>query len=342
MKVLLTGAAGFVGHHVLEHLLQNTGWEIVATDSFRHKGVTDRLAEVRDANPHEWHRVTVITHDLSVPFSPQAAARIGEVDRILAVASQSHVDRSIRDPVPFVTNNVAVILNTLEFARTNLSRGPRAKVLLVSSDEVYGPVEHVDGAHAEWDAILPSSPYSASKAAQEAISIAYWRSYGVPVIITNLMNVIGERQLTEKYLPMLIRRISRGETVTIHGSPGNIGTRHYLHARNAADAWLFLLREGPGVAPFPEAHRPPRYNIAGPDVVSNLDLARMVAEITGKPLHYELVDFHSARPGHDPHYGLDPARLSALGWNPPVDFATSLKKTVLWTLEHPHWLAGDQ
>ena len=342
MKVILTGAGGFIAHHLLEHLLVNTSWQIVATDSFRHKGVCDRLAEVLDAQPQHRHRVDVITHDLSVPFSPQAAERIGPVDHILAVASQSHVDRSIKDPVPFVTNNVQVALNTLELARTNLKREPHCKVLLVSSDEVYGPVTRVDDAHAEWATILPSSPYSASKAAQEAISVAYWRSYGVPVVITNLMNVIGERQLTEKYLPMLIRRISRGETVTIHGRPGEIGTRHYLHARNAADAWLFLLREGPDVPRFPEARRPARYNIASDDVVSNLDLARKVAGIIGKPLEYELVDFHSARPGHDPHYGLDPGKLAALGWHPPVDFDTSLKKTVLWTLDNPRWLAGDE
>ena len=284
----------------------------------------------------------VITHDLTAPFSAQAAARIGQVDHILAVASESHVDRSINDPVPFVTNNVAVILNTLEFARTNLKQAAHCKVLLVSSDEVYGPVEHVDDAFAEWAPIVPSSAYSASKAAQEAIAIAYWRSYAVPALITNMANVIGERQSPEKYLPRLVKRISRGQEVRIHGRPGNIGTRHYLHVRNAADAWLFLLREGPDVAPFPEARRPPRYNITGPDVISNLELAQQVADIIGEPLRYELVDFHSARPGHDPHYGLDPGKLAALGWKPPVGFRESLERTVRWTLANPHWLEGDE
>jgi dTDP-glucose 4,6-dehydratase len=191
--------------------------------------------------------------------------------------------------------------------------------------------------HPEWAPILPSNPYSASKAAQEALCVAYWRTYGVPVSIVNCMNLIGERQDPQKYLPMLISRISRGEQVTVHGSRGNIGTRHYLHARNLADAMLFILRSlPPGV--FPADERPDRYNIAGPDRVSNLQLAQTAAGLIGKPLRYELQDFHATRPGHDPHYGLDGAKLAALGWKPPVPFAESLARTVQWTLRHPEWM----
>ena len=156
-----------------------------------------------------------------------------------------------------------------------------------------------------------------------------------------MANIVGQRQSPEKFVPMAIRAADRGETVKIHGQPGNVGSRHYLHARNAADAFLFLLREGPDVPRFPAARRPPRYNITGPDVVSNLDLARQIAEAAGKPLRYELVDFHSARPGHDPHYGLDPAKLTALGWKPPVSFRDSLEHTVRWTLANPRWLLDD-
>jgi len=233
--------------------------------------------------------------------------------------------------VPFVTNNVAVILNTLELARQLRPR----HVIVISTDEVYGPVER-GGAHAEWAPVIPSNPYSASKAAQEAIAVAYWRSYGVPVTIVNCMNLIGERQDREKYLPMLIAGISRGDKVAVHGTPGNIGTRHYLHARNLADALVTVL---PWIPPhFPASDRPARWNIAGFDPVSNLELAQLVADIIGRPLRYELIDFHSARPGHDPHYGLDPSKLTAAGWKPPVGFAESLERTVRWTLSHPEWL----
>jgi dTDP-glucose 4,6-dehydratase len=271
-------------------------------------------------------------HDLAAPVASQLRARIGPVDYILALASLSHVDDSITDPVGFTRNNVDVALSVLEYAR----EARPAHLIWVSTDEVYGPVKG-GCAHPEWSPILPSNPYSASKAAQEALAVAWWRTYGVPVTIVNCMNLIGERQDPQKYLPMLVQRISRGETVTVHGSPGNIGTRHYLHARNLADAMLYILRTLPP-AKFPGTGRPDRFNIVGPDRVSNLQLAQMAAALVGKPLKYELEDFHTTRPGHDPHYGLDGSKLAAAGWKPPVPFAESLARTVRWSLEHKEWL----
>lgn len=353
---LLTGAAGFAGHHCLEHLLAATDWDIVATDSFRHKGKSDRIAEVIEHNPGWRARLRMVTHDLTAPFTPQTVRRIGPVDYVIAMAAQSHVDRSIEDPVPFVANNVQVALSTLEYCR---EARPKA-VIVVSTDEVYGPepvtADGLPAPHREWSPILPSNPYSASKACQEAIAISYWRTYGVPVVIVNCMNLIGERQDPEKYLPMLIARIRDGLPVPVHGVPGHIGSRHYLHARNLADGIVFILRElrpavfpahipamerngqVQGLPPWPEAERPDRYNIAGPDRVGNLELAQAVAGIIGRKLDYKLVDFHSARPGHDPHYGLDPAKLTRLGWVPPVPFGQSLQRTVNWSLAHDAWL----
>jgi dTDP-D-glucose 4,6-dehydratase len=713
MRILLTGAGGFAGAHFLEHVLATTDWDVVATDSFRHRGTTDRIAQVLRCHPaqeeapdtrhREWrHRTTVLTHDLTAPFSPQAQAVIagpGGLDFLIAMASESHVDRSITDPVAFTENNVAVVLNTLELARV---LKPRA-VVAISTDEVYGPVEAGFLGHKEWSPILPSNPYAASKAAQEALVISYWRTYGVPAIITNCydlktrvmtsaglkgcddlrfgdqvwtldadenlvletvqrtvrmpgdgqmiriqgtgisqlvtrnhrmmirrpvgnprrwqkieevtaeslltlkgrvrvprtgiwsgsadpvfrpyehmsppvsrgsstggrgwqpaflpqempteqmaalfgwyisegclaqntvrfgaatrqqqdeiasllqglggrepyvngralciahghlaellalagtgsrskaipqfireldtkylqvffdtmiagdgsrygagavyytisrrlaeqmcevgmklgysarisvretwnpaktvisqsyitrltpnggevearnvseedydgdvwclsvpsgrvfverdgvislsgqtMNLIGERQHPEKFVPKTLRAILSGQEAVIHGSPGNIGSRHYLHARSMADAVLWLLQyRMPAVFPAhapaertglitvrPQvrtADRPDRYNVASPDRVDNLTLAHMIAAAAGRPLRYRLEDFHSARPGHDPHYGLDPGKITALGWKAPVPFAESLERTVRWTLRHPDWLAG--
>lgn len=337
-RVLVTGAGGFIGAHVLEGILHDTDWEIIATDSFRHKGKTDRIRQVLDTGPAGWRpRVTVVTHDLATPFSSQLCHRIGAVDYVIAMASESHVGRSISDPVPFIQNNVNVILSTLEFCR---HAQPQAAIV-ISTDEVYGPVRG-EKPHEEWDTILPSNPYSASKAAQEAIAVAYWRTYGVPLSIVNCMNLIGERQDTEKFVPLLIQRISRGEQVPVQALHGVVGTRHYLHARNLADALLFILRTLPP-AMFPGhgkggPSRPERYNITGPDRISNLELAEMVAAIVGKRLRYELVDVHTTRPGHDPHYGLSGAKLAAAGWKAPVPFAESLERTVRWTLQHPEWM----
>jgi dTDP-glucose 4,6-dehydratase len=329
--LLLTGAGGFIGSHVLRHVLSETEWDVVATDSFRHKGKTDRITEATGSLPTT--RLQVITHDLSAPISPQMAAQIGDIDYIIAMASESHVDRSIEDPAGFIRNNVNVILSTLGYARETSP----AHVIVISTDEVYGPVTG-SHAHREWAPIIPSNPYAASKAAQEAIAISYWRTYGLPVTIVNCMNLIGEMQDREKYLPKVIATVRDGGTVPVHGRPGDIGTRHYLHARNLADALLFILRDLPAAQYASGARWPDRYNIAGPDRVSNLMLARMVADVVGKPLRYELVDFHSTRPGHDPHYGLDPAKLTGLGWKPPVPFDESLARTVEWTLKHPEWL----
>ena len=331
---LLTGAGGLVGRHMLEHLLVNTNWQIIATDSFRHQGKTDRISEVLAARPDQAGRVEVITHDLTVPFSAQMTRRIWCIDYLIAMAAESHVDRSITDPVPFARNNVDVMLNTLELAR---ELKPEA-VLVVSTDEVYGPINPGDDPYPEWAAILPSNPYSASKAAAEALSISWWRTYGVPVILTNLTNQFGESQGSEKFIPIVIRSVLAGETVRIHGTAGEIGTRYYMHARNAADAFLFILRKTTP-AMFPAAPRPDRYNIASPEPVGNLELALEIAAIVGKPLKYELTGWDvKGRPGHDPHYGLDAGKLLGLGWKPPVDFHESLKRTVLWTLAHREWL----
>jgi dTDP-glucose 4,6-dehydratase len=332
-KVLITGAGGFIGHHCLQHFLINTDWEIVATDSFRHLGKTDRITQVLAERTQWQQRTDVITHDLTAPFSDQALARTGSLDYLIALASESHVDRSITDPVPFVLNNTAVMLHTLELAR---ALKPRA-VIVVSTDEVYGPLGHGQRPHREWDPALPSNPYSASKAAQEALAVSYWRTYQVPVVITNQVNAFGERQDPEKYLPKLIRQALAGQKATVHGSGGNIGSRFYLHARNAADAWLFLLRN---VVPpqYPQALVPARFNISSATPVTNLEMALEVASVLSVPLRYELVPFHDARPGHDPHYGLDAGKLTGLGWQPPVDFRESLHRVVKWTADHRDWL----
>lgn len=368
-RILITGAGGFVGHHFLEHVLVNTDWECVLTDSFRHKGTNDRIAEVLKGQPAHlcactglcqergycgpkpWRsRIDVITHDLLAPFTSREVQRIGEIDYIAAIASDSHVDRSISHPAEFIRNNVEVAVNTLELARQLKPK----QVIWVSTDETYGPVAADDfKGHPEWDVVLPSNPYSGSKAAQEAIAISYWRTYGVPVVILNIMNMIGERQDLEKFIPRVIHKVMNDQTVTIHGSEGNIGTRHYLHARNVADASLFLLDFNPAMFPAHsedyadrfeycgESDRPDRYNIASPDRIDNLTLAKMIAEDIGKPLKYQLEDFHTTRPGHDPHYGLDPSKIMNLGWSLPVPFRESLRRTVRWTMDNPHWLLDD-
>lgn len=184
MKILITGGAGFAGSHLIEHLLAKTNWSIVSLDSYRHRGDSER--HVKN------DRVTYLQHDCSHPMSSRLIKKIGYVNFIAHLASDSHVDRSITDPVPFVENNIKVTLHMLEYAR--MIRGLQA-FLQISTDEVYGAAPE-GTKHAEWSPILPSNPYSASKAAQEAIAISYWRTYGVPIVITNCFSM-DTRMFTE-------------------------------------------------------------------------------------------------------------------------------------------------
>jgi dTDP-glucose 4,6-dehydratase len=333
MRVLLTGASGFVGSHVLRHILANTNWNVVCLASFRHRGITDRIRCAVAGYDPTFQRTRVLTHDLTAPISPVLADEIGTIDYIINVASESHVDRSITHPAPFIVNNVSLMVNMLDYAREY----PVEKFLHVSTDEVYGPAP-AGHAHREWvDQYFPSNPYSASKAAQESIAFSYWRTYDVPVIITNTMNIIGEMQDPEKFVPMVMKRVLAGESVPIHASPeGEIGSRFYLHARNQADALMFALTQPAPL--YGEASAPAKWHVVGEREVTNLEMAQMVADCLGKPLRYELVDFHSSRPGHDLRYALDGSRIAEAGWSAPLTLEQSLERTVRWTLDHPQWL----
>lgn len=333
-KVLLTGIGGSIGIHTFAHIMHNTDWDVMGIDSFKHKGWCDRVAEMLKAHPEWEKRLTIITHDLTAPFSELTKKKIGNVDYIISMAALSDVEASIQDPVPFVQNNVNIALNMLELAREVKPE----MFIQISTDEVYGPAR-IDQAHPEWSPILPSNPYSASKAAQEAIAIAYWRSYGVPVVITNTMNNFGEMQQGSKYPVMVQKLVEKGETVKVHGTPDNIGTRFYLHSRNHSDALLYIMKNLPAHQHESGAiDMPDRYNIVGDAQLSNLELAQKIAELMGKELKYELVDFHSDRPGHDIHYGLDGSKLSSKGWKAFVSFNDSLKATIEWQRANKHWI----
>jgi dTDP-glucose 4,6-dehydratase len=332
-RVLLTGASGFVGSHVLRHILINTDWYVVCPTTFTHKGLTDRIRLAVSGIDEGYSRVKVIRCDFTAPISSVTAHEFGKIDYVINVASESHVDRSIEYPATFIINNVSLICNLLDWARI----AQPEKVLQISTDEVYGPAVG-NHAHQEWiDQHLPSNPYSASKAAQEDIAFAYWRTYDVPLAITNTMNIIGESQDPEKFMPMTIKRVLAGEEMTIHASSeGEIGSRFYLHARNQADGLLHVLKQH--FPKYGEASRLERFHIVGEREVNNLEMAQMIADAVGKPLKYKLVDFHSSRPGHDLRYALDGTKISDTGWKAPVPLEDSLRKTVEWTLAHPEWL----
>lgn len=334
-RVCLTGCAGSIGVHMMGHIFHNTNWEIVGIGSFRHKGLADRIVEMLTDHPEWGARLKMIMHDLSAPISSLTREKIGHIDYIINLASLSDVEASIKNPAEFIQNNVALMVNILEYAREVKPE----TFIQFSTDEVYGATQTKQDAYKEWSPIVPSNPYAASKACQEAISIAYWRTYSVPLVITNTMNNFGEMQQPFKYPVMIQKAIASGEEITIHGNEnGDIGSRSYIHSRNVADAILFILKQTPYVHKAGQADKPDRYNIAGDKQLDNLELAQLIAKLMGKELKYKLVNFHFTRSGHDPHYGLDASKLKDLGWKSPVSFEDSLRNVIEWQMKHPEWI----
>lgn len=331
-RVLLTGASGFVGSHVLREILETTDWEVVCLTTFKNKGLQDRIINAVSGLDNNFQRTKVLTCDLTSPVSSITSRQFGKIDYVLNIASESHVDRSIIEPGQFIQNNISLMCNILDWARNS----DIEKFVHISTDEVYGP--YIDHDHIEWDRHYPSNPYSASKAAQEDIAFSYWRTYGIPIAITNTMNMFGPMQDPEKYIPMVIKKIMAGGKVSVHASKdGVIGSRFWLHARNQANGLLHVLN-----LDFPkygQLNIPERWHIVGDKEIDNLEMAKMIANTMGKELDYELVDFHTSRPGHDLKYAMSGDKIRNTGWKAPVNLEQSLKDTVIWYLDNPQWLS---
>lgn len=299
MRVLMTGSSGFIGSNVLEYFLEHTDWEFVCICSFRHMG--------SPLNVPMSNRVEVVTADLR-GFIPD----LGDFDYILHLASESHVDRSQADPVNFIENNISSTLQMLEYARKHKPK----KFLMFSTDEVYGAREHGD-----WDVLLTTSPYSASKASQEHIVTSYFNTFKVPVIITNCNNVVGPNQHPEKFVPKLVELIRAGKTVDLHvDQDGNYGRRIYIPVDNVASALQFILEQPYKADPTmePIGQFPPRYSILSGEELDNKLIAQLVADILGLPLRYVDKEAAKARPGYDRFYSQSTdEKLYELGWKPP-------------------------
>jgi len=325
-RVLVTGGCGFIGHHFVEHIFRKTNWDIIIVDKLNYASFgLDRL---RDINVIHSPRVKVITWDLIEPFSEGILREIGTVNYIVHMAAETHVDNSISHPVDFINNNVKSTVNMLEYSRS--IKDTLEIFFYFSTDEVFGSAP--DGvSYKEWDNHHPTNPYSASKSASEMLCLGYENTYKIPLMIVNVMNAFGERQHVEKFIPKVIKKILNDETVYIHSYPDKIrpGSRFYIHGRNIAAAVLFLIQNGT---------LGEKYNVVGEKEVDNLEMAQLIASIIGKPLKYEMVDFHSTRPGHDHRYALDGTKLFEMGWKLPLTFEDSLRKTVEWTLHNKKWL----
>ncbi len=325
-RILLTGGTGFAGAHFVEGILKETDWDIVILDGLNYAADPNRLTNI-SVWEKEKHRVKFIWWDLrsEIPFSIEK--EIGEVDYVVHLAAETHVDRSISNPKTFIMTNILGTYHLLDYIKIH----PVKKFIYFSTDEVYGPI--AEGTFKENARHAPGNPYAATKAGAEDLCLAFANTYKLPIVITNTMNLTGQRQHVEKYIPMVIRKVVLGEEIIVHADPtlAKAGSRFYIHCRNAWKAIQFILEK---TDEFIEVKDPARgrFNIVGEKEVDNLQLARIIADIIGKPLKYKMVNFHESRPGHDLRYGLDGSKLKSLGFEYPKTFEESLESTVKWSL----------
>lgn len=334
MRILLTGAAGFIGSHLLGYLLEHTEHEIICLVRLGQVGWYKRIIEAtgRIAKPLP----KIVHHDLRSAINPSVANEIGDVDMIIHMAASTHVDRSISDPMAFVLDNVVGTVNMLEFAREHCKK----YYLQFSTDEIFGPCPFGHPGYSENDRPNPNNPYAAAKSGAEMMVRAYANTYKLPAVITRGMNVFGSMQDRNKFVPLVINNILNDKITYIHADPTKTkaGTRFYIHADNVAHAIVFLMDNIENGKVQMNLKDIPVFHFVGEKEVSNLEMVQAIGQIMGKEPKYEMIDFHSSRAGHDMRYGMVDNNLKAFGWVIPQTFEQSLENTVEWYLENRSWL----
>jgi len=313
-SVLITGAAGFVGAYAAEEFVRH-GFKVISLDALTYAGSLNRLANLTVG------RICNVVHDLSSPIDDATLKRIGDVSCIVHMAAESHVPRSLNDPLRCVRSNVLGTVNILEAAR----RLKPDRFIYVSTDEVFGPSH--GRAYACGDLLNPSNPYSATKAGGEFVAGAYRSTFGVPVLVTRCVNMFGKKQNPEKFIPLAVKNIIGHQRVDIHtSSDGIIGSRHWAYAGDHARAIVWL--SGNGVTGE-------TYHVSRGTHMTNLEMGQRIADILGIPWWYALVA--ADRPGHDMHYDIEESALSR-NWKTNESFDSLLARTVRWMRDNPGWL----
>lgn len=311
MRVLVTGGAGFVGSHLVEHLLvRDDVKRVVAYDALTYAGRIDRLSNALPDSRFDFVHGDICNLDLLAHVLDEQ-----DLDTVLHLAAETHVDRSFASPELFVRTNVEGTIRVFEASR----RAGVERVVHVSTDEVYGPV--VEHPATEDHPMLPTNPYACSKAAGELAVAGFRAAHGMDVRVVRPANTFGPRQDAEKLIPTLITAAARNERLPLYGD----GT----HVRD----WLFVTDHCAAIEAVLDHGEPGGYyNIAGYEARRNVDTARSVCSATG--CSEALIDFVADRAVHDVRYHLDDARLRSLGWRPVVSFCEGLALTVEWFARH--------
>lgn len=333
-NILITGGAGFIGSHVIRRFLNaHPGYNIVCVDLLTYAGNLDNLSDVIN-NP----RFTFIKADIVDLDRMYEIIAAHNIDSIIHLAAESHVDRSILDPFAFARTNVMGTLSLLQAAKNYWEKQPegmQGKLFYhVSTDEVYGSLEPGPEMFTETTPYSPRSPYSASKASSDHFVRAYHHTYGMPVKISNCSNNYGPNQFPEKLIPLLINNIRHNKPLPVYGEGLNV--RDWLYVEDHAAAIDLIFHNG-GVGET--------YNIGGLNEWKNIDIVKLVISITDRLLGRQpgaslpLITFVTDRKGHDLRYAIDPGKLcNELGWKPSVTFEEGIEKTVEWYLANNQWL----
>jgi dTDP-glucose 4,6-dehydratase len=315
MKVLVTGGMGFIGSNFILHLHRAyPHYRIINLDLLTYAGNPANLEEIQSSPNYRFVHGDIA--DRAIVDSIMAEG----VDAVVHFAAESHVDRSIENPLRFVHTNVTGTLQLLESARKH----GVARFVQVSTDEVYGSLGP-DGLFTERTPLAPNSPYSASKAGADLLARSYYETYGLPVIITRCSNNYGPRQFPEKLIPLVITRALEDREVPIYGDGLNV--RDWLHVDDHCAAVDLALHRGvPGEV----------YNVGGNNERTNVDIVRRILAELGKP--ESLIRFVQDRPGHDRRYAIDATKIrETLGWSPRYRFDEGLKATIEWYVSNPEW-----
>jgi dTDP-glucose 4,6-dehydratase len=336
MKILVTGGAGFIGSAVIRNIINNTQDSVINVDCLTYAGNLQSLTSVDSSDRYAFEQVDICNKDELIRVFEQH-----QPDAVMHLAAESHVDRSIEGPGEFIQTNVVGTFNLLDVARDYWSKLPEERKSAfrfhhISTDEVYGDLEGTDDLFTEETPYAPSSPYSASKAASDHLVRAWYRTYGLPVLVTNCSNNYGPYHFPEKLIPHMILNALDGKPLPVYGDGQQI--RDWLYVDDHARALYKVVTEG-------EVGE--TYNIGGHNEKTNLHVVETICELleelapekpAGLTNYKDLITFVKDRPGHDLRYAIDASKIDKeLDWTPEETFETGLKNTVKWYLSNKEW-----